>query len=266
MYHSIIFEPVDYDDSHKEDRKNTWDDWFIAPTKRPSFNMPEFQTQYVEVPGMSGQLDMSTVLTGYPLYKNREGSWDFVVDNDHREWYDTYNRIAAYLHGQQLVAILEDDPMYFYQGRFTLGDWNSEQHRSEISINYNVDPYKYMIWTTTDNRWLWDPFNFRTGVLVHSQYADILVNNSDSMEYRTYSADFVGEKPSVPTFKVTSTDGITVEFTNPELGIDKYTTTFTTGDFMDANIIFSARRPSNTITVGLQGKGTVSIDFRIGRL
>ena len=34
-----------------------------------------------------------------------------------------------YLHGQTMRAILEDDPEYFYEGRFTVNAWKSEKPR-----------------------------------------------------------------------------------------------------------------------------------------
>ena len=67
-------------------------------------------------------------------------------------------KIAAYLHGKSMKMCLEDDPNFYYEGRFSLGEWKSESWNSKVTINYAVGPYKYRI--TDGSAWLWDPFNF----------------------------------------------------------------------------------------------------------
>src|SRR5690625_7190522 len=98
MYHSITFGD-----------KNTWDDWHLIPSKRPSFNPPTVKSQYVDIPGGNGVLDLTESLTGYPLYNTRTGSWTFYVENGFKPWDELYSEISNYLHGQKLRAILEDD-------------------------------------------------------------------------------------------------------------------------------------------------------------
>ena len=75
MYHSITFGD-----------KNTWDNWHIVPTSRPVFNPPKQKTKFLEIEGGNSLIDLSEALTGYPLYDNREGSFEFVVMNDYKEW------------------------------------------------------------------------------------------------------------------------------------------------------------------------------------
>lgn len=141
--------------------KNTWDDWHLIPTSRPKFNMPNVKTNYVDIPGGDGVLDLTTVLTGRPVYGNRQGSFEFLVMNDYGEWYDRYSDIATYLHGKEFRAILDDDPDYYYEGRFSVNEWKSDKDWSRITINYNVGPYKRSILSIGD-KWLWDPFVFET--------------------------------------------------------------------------------------------------------
>ena len=45
--------------------------------------------------------------------------------NDFKPWHMAYSDIMDYLHGQKLRAVLEDDPEYFYEGRFTVNVWKS---------------------------------------------------------------------------------------------------------------------------------------------
>ena len=57
--------------------RNTWDDWFLVPTERPSVNNPDYKSNYIDVPGANSSLDFTESLTNYPLYANRTGSWTF---------------------------------------------------------------------------------------------------------------------------------------------------------------------------------------------
>lgn len=169
MYHSITF-----------GNKNTWDDWHLVPASRPTFSMPPLQERYVDIPGLNGPVDLTEAITGYPVYGNRTGSFEFIVMNDWYEadgrlvrgnWQYRYSEIANYLHGQHMQAQLEDDPEYYYEGRFKLAEWRSEKDYSRISIEYNVGPYKTAVETTTEP-WRWDPFNFETGVIGNNEYTD----------------------------------------------------------------------------------------------
>ena len=99
MYHSITFGD-----------KNTWDDWHLVPTSRPLFNPPPPKVKTLDIPGGDSLVDLSTSLTGYPVYGNREGSVEFMAENGFRAWQDLYSDIMDYLHGRTMRAILEDDP------------------------------------------------------------------------------------------------------------------------------------------------------------
>ena len=96
--------------------KNTWDDWHLVPTSRPKFNMPNVKTNYVDIPGGDGVIDLTTTLTGRPVYGNRQGSFEFLVMNDYGDWYERYSDIAMYLHGKEYRVVLDDDPDWYYEG------------------------------------------------------------------------------------------------------------------------------------------------------
>lgn len=155
-YHSIIFYDT-FDDTEGGGSRfstpiHTWDEWNLVPTKRPWFEPPKLKTNIVDVPSGSGALDLSTSLTGYPLYENRTGNFEFIVVNDtyeqadqHREWYDIYSDIMTKIHGKRLYAVLEDDPDWFYEGRFTVEGWSSDEHYSTVKIGFDVNPYKWSV-------------------------------------------------------------------------------------------------------------------------
>ena len=141
MYHSITF-------GSGNNAKNSWDDWHLVPSSRLIFSPPPIKTKYVDIPGADGSIDLTETLLGRPAYENRTGELEFIVVNGYGEWKDRYSEILNYLHGRQMRAVLEDDPGYYYIGRFTVDEWGSEENWSTITISYNVDPYKRSL--TTD--------------------------------------------------------------------------------------------------------------------
>lgn len=163
VYHSITF---GYDkDNITSDGKlvgsNTWDDWHLIPSSRPTVAQAQPITSMVEIPGREdGPIDMSEYLTGSMQYGQRSGSFEFIVDNDHENWITLMERISSYIHGKKLYMTLEDDPNYYYEGRFTLNEWKSESWNSKVVINYVVGPYKYKL--NRSANWLWDTFNLDT--------------------------------------------------------------------------------------------------------
>lgn len=186
LYHSITFGD-----------KNTWDNWHIVPTSRPVFNPPKPKTKFLEIEGGNGLIDLSESLTGYPVYSNREGSFEFIVMNDYKEWQEAYSDISDYLHGQKMKAVLEDDQYYFYEGRFSVNNWKSDKNNSFITIDYNVAPYK----TRTAN----------------SKSGDIAISGSTIL--KEFTDKFYGKAPVCPTFHIETQnkEGLTIQFYNASL-------------------------------------------------
>ena len=163
MYHSLTFgvgaPQVQGGKVIMSESRNTWDDWHLIPSSRPVISPPEFITNFVEIPGKSGHLDLSTYLTGEPVYKARTGSIQFYVDNYHEDWATIHDKIINYIHGKNLYMIMEDIPTWYWYGRFSFNEWASQNWNSMVTINYTLDPYRYTVYSANSN-WLWDPFNF----------------------------------------------------------------------------------------------------------
>lgn len=141
MYHSVYFGNM-----------NSFSDWHLVPDSRPVIVQPEPKVTTVDIPGGQGILDLSEVLTNYPLYGNRSGSLSFNVLNGYGDWKDRHQEIANYIHGKNLTMSLEDDPDWYYEGRFKFA-WESPNDGtwSRVTIDYDLDPFKYSsdIYTTS---------------------------------------------------------------------------------------------------------------------
>lgn len=245
MYHSITF----INSSNEE--MNTWDDWYLIPSSRPVFNPPEVKTQYVDLPGGNGQIDLTESLTGYPVYENRTGSIEFYVENGHESWDVLYSKIANFLHGRTLTAYLEDDPGFVYEGRFDINEWKSDKWWSVITINYNVYPYKKERFSSLEN-WLWDPFDFETGII--REYKDLSVNGSLSLEI------IATNEPISPVITVTK---------EPVAGGSTLTVSVSGHSYElqnGTNYLPDLVIKDKNVTLTFSGQATISVNYRGGSL
>lgn len=264
MYDDITM----YDGSHSiklNDEIDTWKDWHLLPTSRPLFNPPKPKFKYVDVPGSSGALDVTNALTPYPTFEDREGSWEFIVVNGYGDWTQRYHDILTYLQGIRMKAILKDEPDYFYIGRFSVNDWksNNDGTWSTITIDYRVEPYKWSLLSSVDP-WLWDPFNFRTGIILEKTFKDIVVGNGEFLKY-TYTNRLYGNAPITPSFIVDTVNGVDIRFVNQTLGIDKTHHVTSSGEVKFGEFILYG--PSVDVYLkGTDNRSKVSIKFHIGYL
>ena len=245
MYHSITFGD-----------KNTWDDWHLVPTSRPVFKPPKQKSLFMDIPGGDGLEDLSEVVSGQPIYTNREGSFEFIVMNGYREWQDLYSDIMDYLHGQSMQASLEDDPAFYYQGRFTVNEWKSDKNWSKIVIDYSVAPYK-LLKASSVEEWKWDDIDFEYNMDLNGLNA-LTVDGSWSTIFKSL------RRTVTPVFTVSSDDGngLTVTISD-DIGHSK-TVEFKDGNNrIDPNLHIYG--PAIT-TITVTGNGSITINFRMGRL
>ena len=204
MYFSIDFfykDPLSTDSFVT--KRNTWDDWKLLPMGKPIIATPEFESQLVTIPGSNGFVNISEILTGYPTYKSRKGSIEFMVLNQYNtpdaiKWTELYNAISKFLHGREVMCVLEDDPTYYYSGVFTLEPPESGSYNTTITLNYELQPYKLRRWLT-DEDWLWDPFDFVDGVVPN--ISNFVWNTSAEIDTINLTG-LCGDMPVVPTFKI----------------------------------------------------------------
>ena len=130
--HSVYFD--DY---------NSWDVWHLVPSSRPTPSVPKMRTNYVTVPGRNGTLDLSTALTGMPIYDDRTLDIDFIVLDQELNWMDVYMDVVSKIHGKRMKIRLVDDPGWYYKGCVTVNEFTSNSDYSSISVNCNLEPYKY---------------------------------------------------------------------------------------------------------------------------
>ena len=83
MMADTIFKGALLNDEH------TLRDWGAAITNSDVIGMPEPRTVLLDIPGMSGRLDLTEVLTGDVSYSNREIKLELVCQTDIEKWQQT---------------------------------------------------------------------------------------------------------------------------------------------------------------------------------
>lgn len=135
--------------------KHTLTDFGMYPKSKIIFAPPVLKTNYIDIPSSNGSIDYTELTTGQVFYENRRGSVNFIILTGNT--YETvYSQVLAHFHGKTMNVILDDDPNYFYRGRFSINDWYSREGVSSLTLDYNLEPYKYSINNTGSIDWLWN--------------------------------------------------------------------------------------------------------------
>ena len=184
----VIHEGLVYDEFNPI--ANTWADWHLIPSTRPSIAHPNVVTKYVDIPGVDGMFDLSDYLTGRPTYGRRKGSISFYVDNDHEYWERIREKIVNVLHGRDLWMVLEDDPGYFYKGRFTVGNYESGENCSSITLSYDLEPFKKKVKEEGSTPLPWDTFNFENDYDYYSSMGSEITVNNQTKTFSIYMDTF----------------------------------------------------------------------------
>lgn len=250
MYHSITFGDGSlYPSGHEKEGQfmgtNTWDDWHLIPSERPSIASPGVSTSFVEIPGRDGAIDMSTFLTNRLVYTNRSGSWDFYVANDYEHWETIRMKIMTFLHGKRYKIVLEDDPDWYWEGRFAVDNWRSEAVTSRIQINYQIDPFKRKIKASGSLDIVWDTFNFETDNDYYASMNNITLNNN------TYTTEFLGTGCPFDVYATAGSSGsnITVALNGISIVVPRGST------------VLIGKSKEGTNTVSATGVGKVTVHF-----
>ena len=189
----------------------------------------EHRTQFVEVPGRDGELDLSTALTdGAPRYGNRNLTATFErSDGTRLEREAAINAMVNWLDGWRMDIRLPDDELHYISGRV------------HVAKNYN-DPAHAAITVTA----VCDPWRYNNHETVLSMTA-----GADPVEARLTNA---GRRTVVPTLRITG-EGASVL-----LVYGAYSWALGAGEYQLPDLIV----PQGGITVTYSGTGELSFTYR----
>jgi len=110
-----------------------------------AISMPEPQTNFVEIPGRDGALDLSEAF-GSVRYADRVIPLTLYV----RAPFDTLiSTFAADVHGRRMNVIFDRDTTYYYDARIKLEDVERHAGYCELSLECRAKPYKLEHFETT---------------------------------------------------------------------------------------------------------------------
>lgn len=206
------------------DKFNTWYDWRSYLTAK-DVTPPEPKTNYVELDGMSGTLDLSESLTGEITYKDRTVTATFwTCEGSYKERERLLQRVVASLHGKKIKIVEPDDPDHYFYGRVKVKSRKNILAYAEYSIEAICEPWRYALEDTV-----------RT-VEVSSNTASVVIRNN-------------GVKTICPDITVTG---------SVEISYNGGSTTLTDGSYKITDIRLS--QGSNIVRV--YGTGTVTFTYR----
>lgn len=127
------------------DKYNTWYNWRLILTAK-DVTPPEPKTNYVDIDGMSGSLDLSESLTGEVTYKDRTVTATFWTDTGNRINRERLLRdIRIALHGRKVKIIEPDDPNHYFYGRVKIKSSKNLIPYTEFSIEVTCEPWRYAL-------------------------------------------------------------------------------------------------------------------------
>ena len=134
---SSIFTGVMVGDEH------TLRDWGAVITNSDTISVPEVKTILMEVPGRSGRLDLSEVLTGDVSYGNREIKLELAARTDRERWTETCLHIFNKYHGRVVRITFDEDPGHYYVGRASVSDPKRLATAGQLTLSLDADPFRY---------------------------------------------------------------------------------------------------------------------------
>ena len=229
--------------------KHTMKDYGLVISNTDVVEAPTPKTSYVDIPGSSQRLDLTTTLTGRVEYNSRKLTFSLGGFMSPERWPVFYNNLVNLYQGKEVQIVLDQEPEYYYHGRAELSDFSRNQMLGTFTLTVDADAYKYER-TASNEEWLWDSFSFETGII--RDYQNISVSSSKSMKIE-------GSKiPVVPVFYVSGIESGASAYIS--YSGKRYNLANGKNRFADLSI------PTIGATLYFYGTFTMMIEFRGGSL
>lgn len=229
---------------------HTITDWDLGLSNNNYIGDPEMETTYISVPGRDGLIDASEATTGRRIYKRRELAFEMGGIHPHLNWDAIISGMRNEIEGRVCHLILDNDEEYYWRGRVYIQGFDRFRGLGTFTLAVpNADPYKYEVHSSSEP-WLWDPFNFETGVIIQEEAHIIVGSDTITIPH--------GHMPTCPELvvsdKISGTFSVTFEGTTYQLqvGSNKIPAIMVGGD-KNADLTFT-------------GSATVQIVYRGGSL
>lgn len=123
---------------------DTWNDWGLLLTAKTDLEPPRVKTNYVDIEGMSGSVDLSEALSGEPTYEDRSFSASFCAcDGSYEERHALLDAVISAIHGRKMKIIEPDDPSHYLYGRCSVKNVSHAVSHSTFAVDMRCDPWRY---------------------------------------------------------------------------------------------------------------------------
>lgn len=228
---------------------HTLDDWQLALGNNNYIGEPKMETTYIQIPGRNGLIDASEAITGRRVFKKRPLAFELGGKNPRLNWDGIISKMRNEIHGRVCRITLDNDRAYYWRGRVFLEDFDRFRELGTFTLSVpNAEPYKYSL-TTSAEPWLWDPFNFETGIITY--IGAVTISGTETI---TIPAGYM---PTAPEIVVSDLSGtLTLDY-----GGQTYT--LTTGTNKIPSILVGG---DSDVELTFTGDAKVQIVYRSGSL
>ena len=101
----------------------------------------EPKTNYIDIPGVDGSKDFSELPAGRVVFKDRKITWTFALYPGD-DWHLRHRNVSNLLNGLACKITLDDDPLYYYEGRLTVTKYKYTKALRQIVVEAVCRPYK----------------------------------------------------------------------------------------------------------------------------
>lgn len=223
--------------------------WGLAIGNNDCIGSPEQETNYVNIPGCSGFLDMSEVVSGRPVFTHREIKIEFGGIRERTHWDSVISDFRNQIEGRIVRITFDNDKAYYFEGRAYITDFDRTRELGTFALEIpRAQPYKYET-QDVNEPWLWDSFSFTSGVI--SYIGELAISGTKSVRIPR------GYMDTVPVFAVSGvSQGLTVSYKGRAFVLIN-------GENRFPQVLIGGREE---IILTFAGTGTVTIDYRRGSL
>ena len=110
-----------------------------------SLSAPEYQENFLDVPGRDGALDLSAALTnGAPTYHSRTLTVKLECSEGSRlDRAGMINTMVNWLDGWRQDIVLPDDPGHYITGRVSVAKEYNDNAHAAVTVTAICDPWRY---------------------------------------------------------------------------------------------------------------------------
>lgn len=121
--------------------KYTSDDWGLLLSSYEIGEAP-VKTNYIDIPGGDGSIDLTEALTGEIVYGNRNIKALFTMLGARSTWQGIMDQVRA-VHGRKFVIVAPNDPNHYFIGRVSIGALIKENSSASFQMEITCEPWRY---------------------------------------------------------------------------------------------------------------------------